>query len=601
MAALLMRRGIWIGSGFLILALSLSAFASFVAGQRLANSPLASQFEDFTGRRVVMHTSPVIRIYPALSAEFRDVSFHNRGYASNNFPVLEAPVIRLTFSVFAALMGETRVTSVKLELPVFRAKAEDGTWQGLFSNQAALAKQFTVFIAKLPNATDSNIIADILDQAPGPITIVGGTIILDRVATDTISDINGQLVWMPGSRNGQMKAEGIWRGEPAKVEINTDDVAMMFAGYAAGVRMAFSSNPINASFTGITRLVPTPYFEGAVFAKSASLSAAAKWQGFALPFDFDAFSLNLSGFFKGDADKWQLEDSRLQLGSNNGTGSVIYQPNATPPRLSGTLDFESLDLGMLGHIFDLRPNVKQPHEPVFSTDLRISANAATFGVTTLNMVAASLQVSKDATALDIHDAAAFGGTLQMSFKSQNNIENELRILADNIEIQSLSQLSPLFKDLPQTRGSISAILRGSNIVDTQFVETAQGTVKIRLGAGSIAGVSANQLVRELRKGGFFALKADTPSLFSFSEIDAEASLAQGTLQFDTLRLGLDKAVLSLTGAYAVKDQSMALTGTLDLDEGHPEAINGAERLSVFFGGNRNAPLMSSLSQNATTK
>ena len=107
-------------------------------------------------------------------------------------------------------------------------------------------------------------------------------------------------------------------------------------------------------------------------------------------------------------------------------------------------------------------------------------------------------------------------------------------------------------------------------------------------------MNANQMVRALRKGGFFAMKAEAPSMLSFKEINAEAILAQGTLQFNPLRIGLDKAALLLTGTYAVKDQSIALTGTLDLAEGHPEAPNGAESLKVFFGGNRDTPLMSGL-------
>ncbi len=601
MASFLVRRGMWIGFGLLAIALALGAIASFIAGQRLSNSPLTQQFEELTGRRVVLQAPPVISFYPSLTAVFKDVSFHNWQNSNDDTPVLKAPLMRISFSVFAALMGKTRITSITLEKPIIRARAENDTWQLPFGDQAKLAKQFAALIAKLPEPPSAETVANILDQAPGPITIIGGTIILDRAATDIISNIEGQLVWMPGRRNGQLHAQGIWRGEPTKVEMDSGDVVMMVAGSNARTRVSFLSKPLTASFSGLTRLLPTPYFEGTVSAHAALLFNAAKWQNIATPFNFAAFGLTLNGAFKGDADKWQLEDSQLQLGTNKGTGSVIFQPNALPPRLSGTLDFENLDLAMLSEIFELETKIQQSHRPLFSTDLRISADSATFGGTTLKMVAASLQVSKDAAALDIHDAAAFGGALQMAFSSRNNAGSELRILAENIETQALGGLNPLFDDLPRARGSISAILHGSNIADPNFLETARGTIKIRLGEGNIIGFNANQLVQELRKERSFLLKPNVPSLFLFSEIDAEASLAQGTLQFDPLRVGLDKAVLTLNGAYALKDQSVALTGTLDLEKGHPEAINGDERLNVFFGGNRNSLLMSSINHNSPKK
>jgi AsmA protein len=266
------------------------------------------------------------------------------------------------------------------------------------------------------------------------------------------------------------------------------------------------------------------------------------------------------------------------------------------PMLSGTLDFDSLDLAMLTQLFE--PDKKLPNSdtPKIATDVRISAKTASFGALSLNNVAASLQNSSSANTLDIHDATAFGGTLQMSLKKQSGTgaKTELRILADDIETKSLEILGLQFTGLPQARASLSAIFHAPQSNWDSFFEEAEGTVKVRLGAGTMPGLNANQMVRALRKGGFFALKAEAPSVLSFTELNAEASLAQGTLQFNPLRIGLDKAALLLTGTYAVKDQSIALTGALDLEKGHAEAPNGAESLKVFFGGNRDTPLMSGL-------
>jgi AsmA protein len=415
-----------------------------------------------------------------------------------------------------------------------------------------------------------------------------------------ITGLNGTVNWATSSRSGSLRLSGVWRGKTATLEVTTDDVIQLALGADAGVGVTFDVEPLTTSFTGTVRLRPAPYIEGLVAAKSASPQEVISWLGLKTPYAFSALGLTLSGALKGDSDKWQLEDSQLTWGTNKGFGGLILLPTLTPPMISGTLDFETLDLAMLSQFFDKTPGQDQYFAtPAIGADLRISAAKASFGALNLNRVAASLQISKTANTLDIHDAAAFGGTLQMALKRPNGADasTELRILGSEIETKALAGLGGPFIDLPQAQGSLSAILMGKNIGEPDFFETAEGTVKLRLGAGTIPGLDANQMVRALRKRGFFPLRAEAPSILSFTEINAEAALAQGTLQFAPLRIGLDKAAFNLTGAYAVKDRSIALTGTLDLEAGHPEAANGAESLKVFFGGNRDAPLMSGLGGN----
>jgi AsmA protein len=600
MAALLNKRGLLFCAMFLALALSISAAALFVAGTRISSASLTRELTEMTGQKLSYKGEPTIRIFPTLTAEFKDFFLSDRSDANDGFSVMNAPVMRVSLSVLAALKGEVRVTGVTLEKPMFRAKAESNAWQLPFGSQSRLA----ILIRSLNNSQPQDEYATTLnaigDNAFGTITVVNGSIQLDSVSLDLITNINSTLSWPTGSRRGGISAKGVWRGEQASLEITTDDVVMLLAGADTGVSASLASKPLTSRFAGAARLQPSPFLEGNIFAETGSLSEAMQWLNVATPYQFAALGLSLSGALKGDADKWQLEDSQVQWGTNKGIGGLIFQPNLAPPMLSGTLDFETLDFTMLTQFFDGASKSKQENKsflvPEIGADLRISAAKASFGTLGLNGVAASLQISTRTNTLDIHDAAAFGGTLQIALKSKNGPESdtELRILGSEIETKALASLGSAFEDLPQARGSLSAILTGRNIGGPDFFETAEGTVKMRLGEGTIPGINANQMVRALRKGGFFPIKTEIPSLLSFTEINAEASLAQGTLQFAPLQIGLDKAVLNLSGAYAVKDRSIALTGTLDLEAGHPEAPNGAETLNVFFGGNRDAPLMSGL-------
>ncbi len=583
-----MTRLILVALGLSGLAFALTGAASYIAANRLVASELARELVDISGRRLVYDGAPVIRIFPDFTAEFKNVSLHDWTASTDAFPVVKMPVARLSLSVMAALRGEARMTGATLEQPVFRAKAENGAWQLPFGLQAGLARIIGQLADVAPGVPDTKLRSDIQSHAPGLVTIRNGTIILGPSPLDAISKIDGTLMWERQSRGGHLKAEGVWRGEPTKIEIKADNMVNLAIGADTGLSASLESKPLTSRFSGRTRLLPTPYFEGEIFASTESLLTAILWQGLKPPFDFAAFDLTLSGAIKGDADKWQLDESRLQLGSNSGTGGLMFQPQMVPPTLSGTLDFSSLDLAMLTRIFEFGTAVPQRAKPTFSTDLRISADMASLGTVSLNKVAASLQVSPQANALDIHNAAAFGGTVQMSLKNDNDTETELRILAENIETKALSGLGEPFAGLPRARGSISAILHGANIADADYFETALGTVKFRLGAGAIAGLNANQMVRALRKNEAFELKDEALSVLSFTEINCEARLAQGTLQFESFNMGLEKSALMLTGTYGLKDQHIAMTGTLDLEEGHPEAANGAEQIRVVVNGIRSA-------------
>ena len=620
MAAQFLKQRILFGACLMALALGGAALSYFVAGMHIAASDLSGKLEQITGRRLMYRSEPVVGVFPTLTAELKDVAFYNSANTSNQFPVFEAKTMRLSFSVLAALKGEARITAVILETPVFHAKAANNAWQIPLSDQAALAKLVAAISAGLSSTLTSAKTIEARNGALGSVIIHDGTIVLvangDKTgnSSDLITNIEGVLNWPVSGQQASLKADFKWQGAAAKITAKTTDLVLLAAGVETAIEIALEAPVLTSRFKGNVRLLPAPYVEGELYSKTNSLLQASQWiapHGFALtslngekPPIFLTMGMTISGALKGDADQWQLENTQLQLGTNKGSGGLIFQPNMTTPLLSGTLDFENLDLALLPQIFDPAAREQQSKSKItLAADMRISADSASFGTLSFNKVAASLQITDQTNTLDIHNASAFGGTLQMALKSQNDPqpETELRILANGIETKALETLAGPIAMLPQARGSLSAILRGKSKFNSQFLESAIGTIKLRLGAGTIPGINANQMIAALRQGGFFSLAAEPPSALSFTDFTADAKLENGTLQFDPVKVGLDKAGLTLNGTYAIKEQSLALTGQLNLDAGHAEALNNAETINVFFGGNRNAPLMSAISSTPATK
>lgn len=588
----------------LVVIIVLAAIASIVAGGRIINSGLNREIEDVTGRRLTYAQGPIIKVFPALTAEFHDVSLHDWKNAGANSPILTAPIMRLSLSAFSALRNEIRITGVALEQPVFQAKSIEGALQFPFGSKSRLARMISALDKTSIELGDTNGLVLAREQAFGSVIINDGKLVFERQAKHdgSISDIDATLLWRAPGFAGSLIAVGKWLGEPTNLEANTNDVVQLLAGIDTDLAVKLNSKFINARFDGISRLLPNAYFDGKLAAGTSSLANIAKWQGIDAPIGMDDLSLTVEGTLKAESTKWQIEDSILHFGKNKGSGALAFQPLASPPSLSGTVDFADLDLTMVSALFEATAG--HDHENgtrPLAIDLRISADTATFGTVALNNVAASLQLSHEASALDINDASLFGGTLQLAIKSENGTaksnsipQSELRVLANNIDTGMLAALGNNFAGWPKAKGTLSAILRGPRAEGMQFFDGAEGTIKLRLTEGILPGIEDAALIPQLRSGGFVPLLSKQPSAFAFNELNAEAKLAGGTLLINPLRIGINEAAIELSGAYAMKEDSLALTGKIDLAETHGEAVNGAETIPFFIGGNRHAPLMSAL-------
>ncbi|MGL4405835.1 MAG: AsmA family protein, partial [Notoacmeibacter sp.] len=577
MASFLVKRGIWLGLAVMALIIVSVAAASFLAGGRVVKAGLVNEVERMTGQRFIVSQAPKISIFPSLTAEFSDVSIHSWQNASDQLPVVEVPTLRLSLSVLSALNGDVEITRATLNRPVFYSQTVEGGWQLPFSSKADFAKLIDAFKTSLDDAAQAQSVDAARKYPLKSLVINDGTIVLGSPLAGEqagkITTINAQILLQAPGNSAALKAGGFWQGEPVDLELSTNDIVFLLAGKDTRTSLKLNSKFLTSQFTGITRLMPNPYLEGELSAEIPSLTHLSNWQHLSMPVGVPALGLGIKGLLKADAGKLQLENAQLLFGSNRGSGVLTLLPQTSPPALSGTLDFDVLDLGMTQPLFAPLPveNKSAGSFPV-AVDLRVSADTATFGTLVLSKVAATIQSTPEANALDVNDASVFGGNLQLALKRQKNDQSadappqlELRILADDIDTAQLSQLGLLFDRWPQARGKLSAILRSSSGDIKNFMETAEGTVKLRLSEGNIPGIDSAAILKELRRGGFMALNANHPAILPFNELNIEGNLTKGTLQINPLKIGLPSALIDLSGAYAFKEDSLALTGSVMLE------------------------------------
>ncbi|NJR14228.1 MAG: hypothetical protein HC779_08935 [Phyllobacteriaceae bacterium] len=119
------------------------------------------------------------------------------------------------------------------------------------------------------------------------------------------------------------------------------------AGGRAPITARLQSTPLSASFTGEGTLAPALFLSGAVSAKSASLRNAALWQAVNLPFELPDAPIDIAAELTADHAKWDFQALNLTMGEHSGTGGLTIVPQPGVAAVSGTLEFNTIDLAAI--------------------------------------------------------------------------------------------------------------------------------------------------------------------------------------------------------------------------------------------------------------
>lgn len=601
MAVSLIRKAAWLTFGALALLLLAVMALSTMAAQRLAGSGISEELSLATGRRVVIRGAPEIEIFPDLAVTVAGVSLHDWKDASDAHPLMEAAAVRLHLEPLAAIAGRVSVRRLDLEAPVLplRPQRESGAagFLGADSRPGRVIAAARAALAADPAAAE---IGDLRGVLPSVISITNGTL---QLAAGAMTGINGEIRLPDATPAGSAVLNGIWNGEAGTLALEADDVLRVIAGGESPTQVEFSGNPLVLKLAGDGRLEPAFFVSGAIKASAPSLARAMTWLGKDMPLGNADTPVEVSGTLTADAGKWQFDELVLQLDGSTGRGALTLVPDATPLSASGTLDFETLDLAALTRHFSEMFKSGRAEDALTDSpslrsvnfDIRFSAAKAQLAGFALTDLAASAQISSDMAAIDINNAGIYGGSVQAALKIDRTMtpaRMEVRLLGEAIETAGIKAVIEGAGRLPTTRGDISAILEGPAEAVDRFLLDATGTLKIRAGEGRMPGIDEARILEQLRAGGFSRLDFNADAALAFSEMICEAELAAGTLRLTKFHAGLEKAALDLGGAYALADDSFALSGRLTLEPDHPQAADGDLDHPFFLGGGRSSPFLS---------
>ncbi|EKF20592.1 AsmA family protein [Nitratireductor pacificus] len=595
-----MRKSIWALGIAALAAVIVILCLPVIASTQIVRDSVAQQVSAWSGYRVRLDDAPEIRVWPSFRAVLNDVVLSD--WRDSQHPaVMEAERVEIDLSALAALRGEVVFTRIRLVRPVLRVNGAGDTprFQTVpkWGRLAQSIETTRELLKAHPNAPDMSAVPS---DAFATVEIEDGRIVslADRDRHPIASGLSGTLNWPALNRSAALSVRGIWHGESVTFEGSTEQPLLLLAGGKAPLTLSVKTAPVSLSFKGQVDVSENAFIDGQLDMAAPSLQRLVEWT---MLEDWPGSTIKaatLKSTVMGDAKRIKFENAAIGLGDNSATGVFDIAFTEPQPTVTGTLAFKSLDLRSLLSTLTPVPGapgdaMKSPVSRRANLDLRLSAATASAGSVSMTGVAATAQVRDGLVSLDISDAIAFGGMLQVGVRL-DNMENrnqaELRISAEDINGEDIASKLQLTHLMPKSRGSFSVFLKGRGDTLERVLETADGSISANFGKGVIPGLSLESFREHNDKGTFFPLADIADGELPIEGAELKATLAGGIAWIDKAeaRLG-SQEVITLGGLVPFAGRGIALSGSIT-----PAKVEGAEegpKETFFIGGSWSAPFI----------
>ncbi len=606
MASRLARRSIATFAGLALLAVALIIALPFVASTQIVRDRIAQEFSHWSGYRVTLGGAPTITVWPSIRAELPRVIMSGWG-AGDEPPVLTSQAVEIDLSAFSALRGNIVPTRVHFRNPLLRVSDSDIGVPVLKSpagGKIRRAIEMTrVAIGEDPANPSIN---DIPSESFGTIEFTDARIIKagkdGEGETDLVTELNGLLQWPLLDGELSVTASALVKGESVNIESRITEPLVLFAGGTAQMFASLKSEPLQLSFNGAADVDQPLFIDGDLELATPSLREMLEWSGFDNSPGMDLGALAVTGRLNGSVDSIKIEDAEIAFAQSPGMGVIEFTLNQDNPSVSGTLDFESLDLASLLSTFAILPTaagatagtLERGLGGQFSLDLRLSVGNAVAGPAELTDVAAAIQIKDGLATFDISDATGFGGNISTGLRidhESGNSTGEFRFLATDIDIGALAATAGFERMIPQARGKVSVILKGPVAPPRPFLRSASGSIAATFDTGTIADVDLNAFIERSKSGGFFSLDEVAGGTLAFERAELKATMSRGVASVEKAEARTADQLISLAGIVPYIGRSLALSGRISAaqdSEEYPGSLN------FFVGGSWSSPFISAI-------
>ncbi|MEJ5080781.1 AsmA family protein [Ochrobactrum sp. MYb379] len=614
---------------------TLLAVIPFIVSTDAIRIRVAQEISAWTGYSVELREAPRLRVFPVLRASLDGVTLSKLSDQGAK-PFMSANRIEIELSPLDAIMGRLSFSETQIVRPHFNIGGPVDNFAELLdaiaSSNGRLGTAIRAQRALQQNgANDKTLATQQASQPFGRVVLRDGTISFNDPDSQEepkddqqITKLNATLEWPRTSSAATLRGSALWRGENTQFSLTAAQALPLLAGGTSDVTASFTSTPLNITFEGKANISNDRFFEGALSAKTPSLSNSLRW--LALPpvagsTEIGAFSLDST--ITSTPRRLKFDNVEMTTDESPAKGVIEVGFEQDTPAITGTLAFEKLNLRRLFSIFVPLPE-NQPRSPserdlnerdIINTsfidrselDLRLSAQTATAGPVSMTGVAAAVQIRGGRAMFDIGDAKAFNGILQANLQIVRDLKTatgELRFNASDIDSSQLFAALGFDKPFVNGKGNVSLFMKAPANRWSGLLNNAQGNVSVQLNNGQMQGFSVQDFLTKAESQGFFALERQENVSLAFNRLDMKANLSDGVASLENATLITSQGTLNLAGIVPFVDRSLALSGEVIFPNSQPqqqqENTNGQQAqpsptkppLHFFVGGSWDRPFIS---------
>lgn len=552
-----------------------------------------------------------VTILPRPRVILRDVTIDGPGGV--DVPIMTTESLEADIGLAGLITGRPRFSNFRLVRPHLRIVQTQGGEIDWVSQTGRAGRLLAWADAASANDTDPDAAPDRQAGADQLGTVVAengrATIVEpDGTIVEDITEIDATVNWPRLQAPLTVEADAIWRGTAGTVSFSTQAPTAFFLNQPAQTDVAIRSEAAMVEFSGQASVGGPPFAEGELSFSTPSVQNLMTILETEVTPGRALGAVEMSGPVRFAQRRIRFEGLSISVDGNSGNGVLeigLGEPDAGPS-LTGTLDFQSLDIGAFLSAFVDVPQLigngqveTSRATEQMTADFRISAATANFGDLSLGMLAATAQVSEDVAIFDIGDAQAYGGHVQARLSLSSGASGddaEIILSGQEVDTAEIGEAFDLPRALPRGRGNFSVTMNGPAIGSLRSSRELDGMVAIEMTTGVMPGFGVGALLDQERASRYFSLDVEAPAQ-PFTAARIYGDIAEGLLTLRDTRIVYPDADVVLTGIVSLGTGGLALTATAARGYARPDGGDGegeargepAESAQFFVGGSWDRP------------
>lgn len=554
---------------------------------------------------------PAIMRYRAVDEPFSGASVmaspRDMLVVTQNVRLSDAPDLSLSRGMLYADGNATLGTPISrfvLDAPVFRLNVSGRQATAASSGMAGSAEQAL--------AESAPLISQLLAFGYDALTIRRGTvnIVSEGGVSETLSEVEAEV---SGRRKGYFSIKGsfLFRGQRLKIDTAVTQPQEKKKTHLWQLRAALHSAFLDAKFDGQADVAQDIQLTGLADLTAPSLRRVARWMSVPLANAEGLNATSIKGQFTWARNVLALEQAKVSIDANEGTGTLSLNLNAERPSIDGTLAFNSFNLAP--YVEGLRPQTFGFERPSTSwsnldlsfplvryvdTDLRLSAPRVAYNGFEMGRTAATLSTRGGKLLIDIAEMELGSASVSLQLSTDTNEMVPRYVLRGKVQnFDAAQSAAALLSSSPWSgKGIISLDVAGSGQAPGEILRALSGKASIQMAQGMRLPIDLKALRSLVKQGPVAGWPALLKGYTQLDALDLRLLFERGVATFDTMQARSGSNAYALSGTVKLADAEMDLrvAARTGLPQDRPL------RSSDFFGadivslsGALSSPLLSS--------